>query len=802
MRKVISVLTATFLMALFFVCPCEVNAGEILYDGRYGDGFGQILRKDEKLSAYPIRGVEKHITGELNECGVTAVEVYDFQAEALLGNSRVEFFWYPQYAVSMVLAVADDAPFPVTDWQDLMNYPLSVGIPTDPVARELAVMALSYGLSGQLKRSYGIAALSQLEKAGRLRLDSTYGETYFNQTRHWDKADVYIVTDQEAKRWRAEGLLVHVVVSKSGTLSFRKGLLSRERLPLVRGELDAELWQAGYSLYPEDRRLTPSEVEPFNRESSAIGQELKYRVLYPHTLKSVVNYPSCLPYMIFLFLTILWGSAMTRRVKGKAAERIIKAMVGVSVLWLLVRTVGLILPNDLETVSRYLWYSYYLFIGLLMPLILFLALYGDEETGKAHVARWSIGVAVFDIALALLVMTNDLHHLVFNFPQGLAGAADIHTYEPGYYFLVAVYFLELLAVMVILGRRVVVRHIGNAMFPLPFLVLLLYLAYVSAYAMRMDIAKSTEFTLVTISAFLLWMETLLDSHMIRANTGYQDFFTYSHLSMEIRDGEGQVVFQSAGVPSAKPEDVETRVMPIRGGDVVWRRDVRDLREKERALTLVTTALSRAYDLQKKEEDIRRAYARLSTERKTFRELEDIVRSKGQQILYHADFLQTAKPGHAADESVFRLNVLASYVKKRCVMFLRGEEDHQLDSRELRLSIEELFRYLAPSGLYCLLDFEITGSMPTEAALSLYDFLEELTEDAVIAGELHLVTRVEQKGKGYFLSVLLDSHPWVPDFLKERKADPRFQKDGIHMQLRDLGYAVRVEISADGRKRAG
>lgn len=107
------------------------------------------------------------------------------------------------------------------------------------------------------------------------------------------------------------------------------------------------------------------------------------------------------------------------------------------------------------TIRRYNWYSYYVYLALLTILILCLAVTGSRDRGKGVYPLWLKGIALFDIALSLVVMTNDFHGAAFSFPEGLSRGVDIHSYGWGYYGLAAAYAGELLALVGWLVHRAV-----------------------------------------------------------------------------------------------------------------------------------------------------------------------------------------------------------------------------------------------------------------------------------------------------------------------------------------------------------
>lgn len=298
-------------LLLFLLSPLAM-ARDIVYDGRLGDGYGRVLSMEEGLSSFHVRKNSSYVLEIMNQDDVAAVETYDFQARSLMTNRIMPLYWYPHYTVTMVLAVADGIPYEVKDWKDLTVYPLTVGIPVDTVTRDLSMMSFSYGLSGEMDLSAGVEALKKIHQEGRLRLDARYAPGYYLQTSRREEADVYIVPDVEARRWVWEGRPFHLVYPKRGTLSFKKGLLSREPLSLNEKQIESRLWQEGYSQSYHGRTIRCEETAGFLKEMDDAGYYLKFKILAPYSLYALVSIPNHILYFSMLFLTIIWG----RRFEG------------------------------------------------------------------------------------------------------------------------------------------------------------------------------------------------------------------------------------------------------------------------------------------------------------------------------------------------------------------------------------------------------------------------------------------------------------------------------------------------------
>ncbi len=787
MRNRVHFLSILFLFLLFFIGPVSDGAERIYFDGDFGSAYKEILAGDEALSDFELRESTRSPTALLADPHTMAAEMYDFQADVLKSSDAI-YHWYPHYTAAVVLAVRNDLDKPISGWQSLRDQPVTVSFPADSPRLEMAVMAASYGLTGGLKREEGLRFLERLSIENRLRTDTTLSGISFLHKQEREAADVYISTDVQVRQWQDEGMAVHIVVPIEGTLAFQRGLLAKRPLGLDSDRIARELLLARYRLQPGGHMYLIQDSAAFADDMEPLSAMVKSRVLGIHAMESFLGLPHLVRYLVFLFLLILWEASLSRRLHDRAMRKWVLTLLFLSIGWVLVRLAKLMAPVDAETTIRYLWYGYYVFMAAISFLFAYMGgLASGISKGKRAVLY---GLLALSVIHALLVLTNDLHHWVFQFPLGLSAAESVHTYEMGYWaFLLFCTFEFVLANIWIYSSAWKARLLGVKQL-LPQVVTLLFAAYIAGYNTGAFWVSYTELVFISIGGAFLWLELLLDTQLISSNRKYRDFFTHANLGMEIRNKKGETVFCSRWLPESGSAE---QVMPIKGGHVIWHRNDRTLREQKRKLSLAADTLRRAYELAKKDEEIQRDYIRMQVEKKIYKELEEILASKGYLLEKYTKFLKTAPPGNAADIAVSRLNVIAAYIKKRCVMLLKGRENQFLDPKELRLSIEELFRYLEKIGLKGILSFEIEEPIAVEKALSLYDFFEQLIEAAVLGEETHMVTQAEKKGDAFVLRVLVDHRIWVLGFMKEIRKGTRFRDPTIRVALEDLDYAYSVQV---------
>lgn len=127
-----------------------------------------------------------------------------------------------------------------------------------------------------------------------------------------------------------------------------------------------------------------------------------------------------------------WGVSLRQRIIQTQVRRYLEATAALCVLWLSIRTVKFFFAAAPAAI-HYLWYGYYFPMLFLPPLCVLVALsLGKPENYR--LPKWTSLLYIPAVLLLLLVLTNDLHQLVFVFPADAAAWLDTdHGYGVGYF---------------------------------------------------------------------------------------------------------------------------------------------------------------------------------------------------------------------------------------------------------------------------------------------------------------------------------------------------------------------------------
>ena len=304
---------------------------------------------------------------------------------------------------------------------------------------------------------------------------------------------------------------------------------------------------------------------------------------------------------IYIGLYLVWAISFKRELSKRNPVVCLIMVAVMMVFWMLVRMCKFEIPYEMPTALRYAWYLYYIPMVLLPTVSLYLAFYIRQPENYKLPERRCL---LFCPALFLIgiVLTNDLHQLVFTFPEGRLGEAasyevGVYGYGAMYYAIVAWDLGCLLAALLIILLRC--RKIKNRkMLWMPFGAYGLSVVYGIAYYLNLPFGNIFKRYDGCIMPFVcLIIESCIQCGLIPSNTGYAQLFAASTISAQITDQSGKCIYQSQDSECIAPEIVRQVVQcpimlengirlsgkPILGGYVLWKENLSELQEIVREL---------------------------------------------------------------------------------------------------------------------------------------------------------------------------------------------------------------------------
>ena len=772
---------ALIMLCILLLRTPHAAALSAAYDQSFDAAYMSILQRmsDTEME---LQGYARNLVVLFQDRRIDAVGVYDFQAEHFLRGTSEELYWYPHFTATVIFAVWEDAPMPVTDWADLKE-DVTIVLPEKSPEREIFLLALAQEMFPADEPDAAFARFARMKEEGRLRFypPQTGILRDFKEGR---PRDVYILFAHEADRLIRRGARLQIVIPESGTLAFPKGLLSRTPITFA-PDLSEQLAAAGYpgSPHPGGAVRTVSIVP---RAICTANEHYHAALLNRPILAPDAPHARFAVLALTLIVTVLWGAGIRARVLHHGTRRAVLLLIAMLLLWELDRMVKILtLANDMAF-ERILWYLFYVFRGGLSVALLWIAWASDEDVRSRSMPPWLKMVFGLNLLLAALILCNDFHHQFFYFIWDAEEMIWQEHLAWGAYAYWTLWFFEILAALLLLLEKAKEQQVLRAAMILPFVLFILFIVYSISFQYVYWV-RWAELTSVTALFFLLLVELCLRTGLMPSNRFHEAFFSHSSLHMQLADTQGNIVAASAAPPRAEEHDIRTSRMPIHGGVLIWHEDLRLLHERQRQLALLRDALRRSHALLREEHRIRKELVALTLQKQLSDELEAILESKRPQLRAFREQLMTCRDAEEVTLLIRRLNALSSYLKKRCVLFLKGQEDGRIRADELSMAVSETCTYLRPLGLNVGVEWNLTQPVRTEEGLALFDFFAEFLTHAAQEETEDVFCRFVGGEVPGTVFMLADA-PWMSAWLAAWQS-----AHGVRIVCSDLGYALSLTV---------
>ena len=452
---------------------------------------------------------------------------------------------------------------------------------------------------------------------------------------------------------------------------------------------------------------------------------------------------SLLRSIIYISLMTAWGFSVRARIIQPQTRRYLSAISALIVFWLIIRTVKYLFASDI-TAERYLWYFYYLPLLFIPPTAVFVAL----SLGKGESFRLPSLVKLLyipSLLLLFLVLTNDLHQLVFSFPEGSVFSDQNYSYSPGFY---SISLWELLcagaALVIMLFKCRIPKSKSFLWVPVvPLSLILLYGGlYVSNVYFLWLIAGdiTVSMSLLIVAAF----ESCIACGLIQSNTGYDELFAVSPISAQITDDSFNVRFSSACAGSF-PQEILSKasVSPfllgagtllkgskLHKGYVFWQEDISELNKIIGELEITQEELRDTGDVLKAESEQRERKLRLEEENRLY----DLVEKQTVlQVALLREMLSTLKSTDdisKAKHILGKIVVIGTYIKRKSNLIFVERQKNTISAGELRLCLGESAANLKLCGAECKTVLNFEGQLSAKTANTIYDLFEAVIEKSI------------------------------------------------------------------------
>ena len=463
--------------------------------------------------------------------------------------------------------------------------------------------------------------------------------------------------------------------------------------------------------------------------------------------------------VIFIWIVMAWALSIRRRINQPRVRTLLTfASVVMCMLFVLrqMRYSFFLYNPFVDSFVRLSYYVPYTFL----PLTVFLI--GLDTSGlgeKPHMDKLRIFLCSMEGLLCLLVYLNPLHGWLFRSPD-----AEIDRYTYGFlYYVIILWVVSLSASGIALQIRRGRRSPGLEHSYIPVILSLLGVALILWYSLEGGSPTIRGIKLFQIQEIICFMyitvmESLIEIGLISSNSGYEGLFCRSNMDAVILDSSGKEVYTSGKYKPFTEEDLPNiRKSAVSGGVIVWTEDYSAIDRLNAEIRSATEEIEDENDLFREEGEIREERIRYETKNRLYDKIADKVRSQTK-------LLRTIlKEAPEADEERFRerllyATLLGAYIKRCGNLMLITDENREVSSEELSLSVRESMEYLRLSGCSCEVMEEGALSLPGELLILAFELYERVLETAYPA--FHTIS-VELRAKTSFEMLICLDSPGLP-----------------------------------------
>lgn len=459
--------------------------------------------------------------------------------------------------------------------------------------------------------------------------------------------------------------------------------------------------------------------------------------------------------LIYIGLLAAWGISVQTRIIQTQVRRYLLVIAGLMLLWLTLRTVKY---NTYHmTAERFLWYGYYLPM-LFIPVLAVLVALSLGKPENYRLPKWTHFLYLPSALLFLLVLTNDLHQLVFFFPTGVLSTRE-YDYGIGYYVVLAWMVLCAAAALVIILAKCRIPQSRRYLW-LPVVPFALALGYCAAYIKGVywvwllagDLTVSMCLIITAI------FESCIQCSLIQSNTHYAELFHASTIGALITDRDfsvacaaenarsvdSQTLMAAAESPVVTADGIRISEAPIRWGHVFWEDDISPMLAVLKELDATREELQSYGSILQAENAQKARRKKLEEQERLYRAMQEKAAAPAVRLSNLAKTLQGVQDADAARFLLWKMTVIGAYLKRRSNLIFLADRDGMVPVSEVALCLNESMDNLRLHVRRCASRLDFEGELRLETAAALYDFFEAAIELAMddLSGAAANVTRKE------------------------------------------------------------
>lgn len=466
---------------------------------------------------------------------------------------------------------------------------------------------------------------------------------------------------------------------------------------------------------------------------------------------------------IYIGILVSWAASVYDRIVNKNIRRYLITIVGLIMVWMLMRTLRFTVFYHVYPIGQWCWYAYYIGMILIPQVCLMAAKYIGKPEEYRLPKKWYL-MYIPSLALLVGILTNDLHQWAFRFHKGYEVGWDIYQHGALYYVAVLWIFtcIALMLVQIMKNCRIPGT---KKMIWLPVAMLGIGVLYSVLYAVDSDLFGFIEMTAALCFTVVAIWESCIKTGLIQSNNNYDELLKHSGLGVAIVDNDSVIHYRSDDAVTLPREQMQIALerplmlaggvrvssFEIRGGYTLYQEDISELIDIIDELKEIREELkdSNAVSMQNYQMD---KQVRILAEKNRLHD--ELHRQTTRQIDMLNDWLTKLNETDNPDEKrelLRRIVVVGAYLKRRNNLILVSEQDGTLSEAELNLSVNEMMKNLQLAGVKCAASVEFERSVSSDVIMQLFDFYEHVVETA-FDGLSYLLARFFSRDGDFYCCV--------------------------------------------------
>ncbi len=687
--------------------------------------------------------------------GKTNLATYETQGIPL-ANSIPEYEFLPQVTKTIVIAIdraQTDAD--IDSFEDLLNTDLEINFDFGNKAAgnlweyprtHQIVLTMAQAIYGEYDVESIALDFNAINKEGR----------FFTE----DMTKPIIVTqDSTAVNLMKQGRDIEIIIPNDGTMSFNFGALMRKDSIEFSEETNATLVESGFRLttkesdeayYPSDIQYENAEyiedLDEFNAASVLVSKTLR-RVGFETRLFGFTNTKEVATFYLFLlFGLILYLVTCLYRVTDKQIRNVLVYML---ILQMFFISSGLF--KSLNTTNAFvetiLWYAYYVSILFTPAMFVYIALYsGNTKLNDKALKAYKL-YSMMTFFMLAMVFTNSIHQFVFVVSDYYTTA---FTYNTGYYIVMSWVGFSVMFAYSLLAFKSFKSPKKHAML-YPMLAGILVLIYNLCILLRFPPVREFDVSFATTMLIVLYTEACMQSRFFPTNVGYKKLFMNSSLAMEIKDIDGETAYKSL-IAKDIDENYLLRNTEIAGGEFYYFEDYSSLNEAQEKLAVIIDEIRQSNEFLMQQGQVNADLTTIAAEKAVYDNIDNILLIGTDKI---EELIEEMKNCDDKKRYMNTISIYACIMKRECMFRINALYQNAQPVAILHRSLFELSEFALKIGLKITINCTMSGNVPTDDILSIYQFASLAIERAIERRSEAVLLQLYEERESFVFSVLAD-----------------------------------------------